>query len=111
MNFITMRCKPILGYFESNTAVAGRCAVGCNYCTSADKCFSCAPGFSFDGTHCFGACPERTYLSSSYICIRCPFDCYSCDANSSCLSCNSTTDKRTLSGQRCIPLQGYYETN
>jgi hypothetical protein len=55
----------------------------------------------------------RTYAKtagSNVTCGYCPYDCYSCNSNGDCLTCNATTDFRELNGVRCDPLQGYYET-
>jgi proprotein convertase subtilisin/kexin type 5 len=44
-------------------------------------------------------------------CIACPFDCYTCNTNGHCLSCNATQDFRVISVNRCVPLPGHYESN
>ena len=83
-------------------------------CTSATQCNDCSAGFLLSGGYCYGNCSVRTYSSSNSsnsTCLRCPYDCYTCDSNSSCLSCSSVLDHRTLSNGRCIPEQGYYENN
>ena len=50
---------------------------------------------------------------NSSICLLCPYDCYTCDRNSNCLTCNSLTDFRTFDSifKRCIPLSGYFDIN
>jgi hypothetical protein len=41
--------------------------------------------------------------------VPCPFDCFTCDSNGSCLTCNGTSDHRGLLKGRCAPLEGYFE--
>lgn len=69
--------------------------------------------FNPNDSLCYATCPYRLYANTTNNkCLSCPFDCYTCDSTgANCLSCNPTTDFRTLSGTRCIPMSGYYESN
>jgi proprotein convertase subtilisin/kexin type 5 len=61
---------------------------------------------------CYSSCPARKYSNIiTQICTACPYDCYTCDSNGLCLACNTTTDFRSLSEDRCVPLTGYYDNN
>ncbi len=43
--------------------------------------------------------------------MSCPYDCYTCDSNGNCLSCN-TTDFRILSTtKRCLAQDGYFDNS
>lgn len=113
INVNTGRCDPILGYFDNGIAVASLCMPGCLNCTSLNACISCKTSFTLLQGLCYGTCPSRTYPTNpnsptSSTCMRCPYDCYTCSSNGNCLSCNGTTDYRTLSNGRCIPLPGYF---
>ena len=61
---------------------------------------------------CSLTCPFR-YLENNYTrtCEPCPYDCYTCDRNRECISCNETHDFRSLSNAtlRCTPITGYYD--
>ena len=113
MNLTTRRCDPIPGYYDNNLTIAAPCSVGCTSCTSATSCQACSSNYQLSGGFCFGPCPVRTYANTSNsansTCKRCPFDCYTCISNGDCLSCDSA-DFRYLSGVRCIPNSGYYES-
>ena len=115
LNQTSQRCQPIPGYYDAGVAVALRCEVGCLVCSSPTACSTCNSTFSLSGGLCYGPCPVRTYPNTSDTsngtCQRCPYDCYTCNSNGSCLSCNSSLDFRQLSGTRCIPMAGYYESN
>ena len=91
------RCVPMSGYFESNKTVSSACSLGCNNCTSLTNCFNCFDRYVFN--------------HSSNACSACPYDCFTCDLAGNCLTCSSATDFRELSGLRCIPLVGYFESN
>jgi hypothetical protein len=99
-------CVPQPGYYETNSAAAELCPTGCSLCSSLTLCTACLSTFTLVNSLC--VCPPRTFLNSS--CIACRFDCYTCD-QSQCLSCNSSTDHRTLANGTCVPQPGYYETN
>lgn len=108
-------CEPIPGYFDNGVAIAVQCEVGCLNCTSLYACTLCISSFTLNGGLCYGSCPVRTYStnpnSASSTCKRCPYDCYTCSSNGDCLSCSSNIDFRQLSGVRCVPISGYYESN
>jgi hypothetical protein len=91
------RCVPVPGYYEGNTTVATPCMLNCAACTSGSDCSSCLPRFVLAA-------------SSPPSCSPCPFDCLSCGNDGSCFSC-SAQDHRQLSGSRCVPQAGYFETN
>ena len=46
-------------------------------------------------------------------CQSCPYDCYTCHQNGSCVTCSLEIDKRQLnsSSSRCVPTLGYFESN
>lgn len=115
MNFSNYICEPFPGYFDNGVAMAVQCEVGCLNCTSLYSCTLCISSFTLNGGLCYGSCPVRTYSinpnSASSTCKRCPYDCYTCSSNGDCLSCSSTIDFRQLSGVRCVPISGYYESN
>ena len=59
---------------------------------------------------CYDACPAFTALDpTNATCIKCPYDCLTCDANSNCLTC-APSNFRVLNSntKRCIPMQGYF---
>ena len=76
--------------------MAGQCLNECSVCTSGSDC-----------SQCF----VRYFIGSGPSCQPCPFNCYTCDSNGSCLSCNSSTDHRFLNGTRCEPEVGYFSSN
>ena len=80
------RCVPEPGYYETNVSMAGQCLNECSVCTSGSDC-----------SQCF----VRYFIGSGPSCQPCPYDCYTCDSNGSCISCNSSTDHRFLNGTRC----------
>lgn len=41
-------------------------------------------------------------------CKKCPYFCYECNSTS-CTNCNTNTTNRILSGNKCVPLPGYYD--
>ncbi len=45
------------------------------------------------------------------MCKKCPYDCFTCDSNGNCQSCNATTDFRELNSttKRCVAVQGYFD--
>jgi hypothetical protein len=107
------RCVPLPGYYENNQTVAGACSTGCANCTSASSCDSCSSGYQLQSGQCVSnqtqGCPPRTFDFNGE-CSACPPDCYTCNDQQVCLSCNATTDFRELSGYRCVPIAGYYES-
>lgn len=65
-----------------------------------------------DGSSC--TCPVRYVANpTTFLCEACPYDCYSCDTSRLCLTCNGTTDFRTLKNStgRCVAMVGYYDAN
>jgi proprotein convertase subtilisin/kexin type 5 len=61
---------------------------------------------------CNATCPVRYFADDNIrSCFSCPYDCYTCNSSGACLSCNETTDYRTLSSStsRCVALPGYFE--
>jgi len=129
----TRRCLPIDGYFQKITTSASRllftadsdtsvvrisnqCPTGCKSCNSATICTACSDNylFGFIGTTalCSTDCPLRYYSNRQYkICQPCPYDCFTCDKYSNCLSCDQKNDHRKLFDVtgRCLPLPGYYD--
>ena len=69
------RCSPLPGYYEANTTVPGPCIANCILCSSDSDCSQCRE--------------RSTMLSSPVSCFACPFDCWTCDSNGSCLSCSA----------------------
>lgn len=67
------------------------------------------PYYNISEQLCYDQCSVRWYGSTSMICLPCLYDCYTCSNGTTCSSCNATTDYRSLSTNRCIPLAGYYE--
>ena len=59
---------------------------------------------------CYSSCPKRFFTNDQVrLCQPCPYDCYTCDQNGACLSCN-ISDNRILSvTQRCEPIDGYFD--
>ena len=112
-SYITMLCLaqcPEATYFNGLTCVNCNASMpNCTACTSASTCVSCPSPLirNYDSNVC--ECPPRSFFNSSAsTCDPCPFDCYTCNANGTCLICS---DFRELNGSRCSPLPGYYETN
>jgi proprotein convertase subtilisin/kexin type 5 len=107
---IGSRCVPLPGYYESNQTVAAACPTECENCSSSSNCTSCIYNYHLENGKCIkNGCPVRTFDYYGN-CTACPYDCYSCNPQQFCLSCNATTDFRELSGVRCVPLPGYFES-
>jgi hypothetical protein len=105
-----VRCVPIMGYYESGIPKAAQCHSNCTSCTSLRYCTACISHYELTAGACLFACPVRQYVVG-LSCLPCPFDCYTCLGNGSCLSCSAAVDHRYLSQGRCLPLPQHYETN
>jgi hypothetical protein len=108
-----VRCVPLPGYFESGSSVASACPAGCTECLAADYCTACDQVPYYLSEHQCKLpvyCPPRQYQYGG-VCLDCPYDCYTCNSQQICMTCNATTDFRELSNYRCVPLPGYYESN
>ena len=46
------RCAPIVGYYESNVPVSGKCREGCASCSSYEHCLSCGEDYVLTGNRC-----------------------------------------------------------
>ena len=104
-NSSTGRCDPISNYYDTGVTVA----VSCSY----PNCCGSSPYIDTMQSTCVASCPARTYLQNSTInCLPCAYDCYTCTNNSTCVTCNNTTDKRqhNSSTNRCDPISNYYES-
>jgi len=112
INLTSMRCVPSDGFYESSITVSAPCPTCCATCTSSTQCTSCKTSCYLNlNFSCLTSCPNRFFKdNSTWRCVSCPYDCLTCDANRSCLTC-STDDYRTLVGNRCIPVLGYYENS
>jgi hypothetical protein len=105
------RCAPLPGYYENNQTVAAKCPEGCSACSSGTSCSACSSNYVLQSGLCVlnttsGCAPRQFDYYGS--CLACPYDCYTCNPSSYCLTCNDTTDFRVLSGARCVPKAGYY---
>jgi len=61
---------------------------------------------------CYNTSPPRYYVDPvSQIVKKCPFDCFTCNPDGTCLSCNSTVDFRILdsASNRCVAMEGYFD--
>jgi len=106
----TKRCVPLSGFYEINVTVSAPCPTCCATCASASQCNSCLSGcFLNVNLSCLTSCSERFFQNTqTWKCSACPYDCLTCDSSKSCLSC-SPSDFRTLSSNRCVPNDGYYD--
>jgi len=85
------------------------------YISSTEGPFSFILDTSITGPTITFTSPVSNMLLS-FTCLQfvssCPFDCSTCDSTGTiCLTCNSINDFRVLNGSRCIPMDGYYESN
>jgi len=87
------------------------CPSICTACTSLAVCTACADTYFLRvDKYCYTTCLVRYFANSgNNTCTNCPYDCLTCNPNGSCLSCDITTDFRTLNGTRCIPIPGYFD--
>jgi proprotein convertase subtilisin/kexin type 5 len=92
--------------------MAGECLYACLRCSDANTCTTCRPNFYPSNGQCVqNICPPRMRLhDTNGNCTACPYDCFVCDTNNYCLSCNATADFRELSGNRCVAIAGYFES-
>jgi len=63
---------------------------------------------------CYSTCLERYYGDNDQlICKQCPTDCYTCNSDGNCITCNDTNDYRQLSigGKRCVAKDHYFDNN
>jgi len=75
-------------------------------------CPSNYPYYNIAEVLCYNVCETGWYgASSTMTCQQCLYDCYTCTNGTACSSCNAGTDFRTMSGSRCVPITGYYDTN
>jgi proprotein convertase subtilisin/kexin type 5 len=87
LDLSTQRCIPISGYFDNYKSTAVPCPQSCRTCKSLSLCISCIKGtfLGLDGS-CSDSCPPRYYANPTLsICQNCPYDCYNCDKNGSCI--------------------------
>lgn len=102
----------LAGYYDNQTQVCLLCAEGCSRCKSATLCLDCYKGyFLADDNLCVKSCPARYYQPiDARRCYKCPYDCYRCDFNGSCVSCKEDTDAREIDDAvlRCNPKIGFF---
>jgi proprotein convertase subtilisin/kexin type 5 len=107
------RCVAGVGYYQNSSRVAPVCVGDCAACTSASNCLYCKAGvFLQPNGVCLTTCPPRFFASQvTHTCRGCPYDCYTCNDQGQCLSCNVSTDFRMLSTatMRCVSVPGYYD--
>lgn len=115
LNITSQRCSPVSGYFDNLITISVRCPLGCSSCLNLSLCYSCSNNYYKRSNQlCYTDCLPRFYGNiASKTCTVCPYDCYTCDMNNNCLSCNTQTDYRYLNStlQRCVSLQGYFDNN
>lgn len=52
-------------------------------------CSHLTPFFSEEQNQCFAECPVRSLaVENNLTCQACPYDCYTCNIEEECLSCN-----------------------
>jgi proprotein convertase subtilisin/kexin type 5 len=108
----TLRCVPLAGYYEAFATISVACSSGCSKCSSASLCTACQSGFLLSPSRlCVTSCPARSLADTSGECLKCPYDCLTCNALGECLTC-STADFRSLNSliKRCLPLSGYFDS-
>jgi len=108
----TLRCIPIVGYYDINQTVCVRCPPSCLSCINAIYCNQCKSGYYFFNNTCSSGCPKRFFIEkSSLTCQSCPRDCFYCDSINNCLDCSITGDFRMLAlySKRCASIVGYYD--
>lgn len=110
-NIICATCSN--GYFLNSTTLCQACSTGCALCTSLTNCQACLSGFyRFSDQLCYSTCPPRYYGDDeSHSCKLCSYDCYTCNPNGTCLTCNPTIDYRILDSgsNRCVAMKGYFD--
>ena len=101
----TQRCLPLPGYFDNLTQVGVQCFWKCNMCLNTQVCSSCIQGYYLSlVSSCESLCqPRYKQDATTLTCSQCPYDCYNCDDNSQCTTCDSQNDHRVLNNEtlRC----------
>lgn len=73
---------------------------------------NCPEGFSYfypTTSLCYDACPDGTYLTkSNLLCNKCHYSCLTCGEQAKCTSCQ-TSYHRSLVGESCPPIEGYFD--
>jgi hypothetical protein len=115
LNSSTGRCIPLDGFFENGTTITAQCPTSCFSCTSLSKCIHCNLNYYLrNDSLCYATCEARQYKEPLTLtcqqCTSASYDCYTCDKNGLCLTCNATADYREMNatGSRCVPIAGYY---
>ena len=75
-------------------------------------CSYITPYYYFVDGNCYDICPDGTFSNMYALeCIKCPYDCQTCDMNGSCLSCNHSNFRfLNTTTNRCVPARGYFES-
>lgn len=75
------------------------------------KCYGTTPYIDTAQSICVDSCLPRTYLLSMIMCcIPCSYDCYSCDNNFTCLTCNSRDYRQyNPTTSKCDPIFDYFD--
>lgn len=63
---------------------------------------------------CYSTCLLRYYPDNNKLtCSKCPYDCYICNNDSTCIACNALEDFREIdtTTNRCIAKQGYFDNS
>lgn len=79
--------------------------------TKIRSCPASFPYYSPSNSLCYDVCPSRSYTNTvSSLCLSCTnVNCLTCSSDlTTCLSCDSITDRRTLNGTTCSCQTGYY---
>lgn len=79
--------------------------------TKIRSCPTLFPYYSPSNSLCYDVCPSRFYTNTvSSLCLSCTnINCLTCSSDlTTCLSCDSITDRRTLNGTTCSCQTGYY---
>ena len=109
------QCPPTEPLFNLTLCLSCPVAIPyCANCSSAFVCAECLSGFITTTGNASCECPVRFVLNiTTSACDNCPFDCYTCNITGECLTCSSVLDFRQLNTttNRCVPMEGYYETN
>ena len=86
-------------------------------CINDQICTSCVSGYYLTiRSTCENICQNRVILifgKQDVSCQQCPYDCFNCDKNGLCVTCDSLNDHRVMEPQskRCVPMIGYYDDN
>jgi len=100
-------------YFDNLATFCVACPANCLICKSLTLCIVCLSGAFMNTLNnlCYTQCPERLFANNSTSsCQVCTYDCYTCSADGTCLSCSSS-DNRQLDTftQRCVAMFGYFD--